>query len=512
VSLLLAALLAAAPAPGGAFVVTAPEGPAGESAWVAQAVADTLPRALARLGVDAVSRTDRLRAQEALGIPASAPTSRASSIRVGEALRAARLVVGRYERRGAEVVLSLSLLDLERAALSAPLIGSGPPEALPSLIHALAWDVALTAPRPPEGSREAFVRSAGAVPFEAFRHHAESLAVADPEVRRKLLQRALAAAPDYDEARVALGRVLLETRELPAAEEALGRVDAGSPLAREARFLRGVALLQLGRYREAEELYRALAAEDATPAALNNRALAALRLGLGSLRASALLREAVEKDPGAPDLPFNLGWALLVEGDAEASAFWLGGVVRREGRDNHARLVLSWALGGAGRAEEADAEFQALSAVSSSYQSLRVPDLKRRFERIQPSERLVVLDGGGRSDAEMAATHVARADRLAGEGDLEGARAELTRAAYLDPYGALVHRQLARLHRRQGDAGKAVLELRMSLWCRDDPGTRLELAGLLREAGRTEEARAEARRVLEADPDNEEARRIAGGS
>ena len=57
---------------------------------------------------------------------------------------------------------------------------------------------------------------------------------------------------------------------------------------------------------------------------------------------------------------------------------------------------------------------------------------------------------------------------------------------------------------------KAASELRMALWIRDDPGVRLELARLLGELGRDGEARAEAERVLAADPANEEARTLAG--
>ena len=506
---LLALFLASASAANGPVVVVPPEGPTGDSAWIAQAVADGLPRALGRLGLAAVDRTDRLRAQEALGIPPAATTTRASSIRVGEALDAARLVVGSYELRGPDLVLSLRLLDLERGTLSAPLIASGPVETLPSLIHALAWDIALTAPRPPAGSREAFVASGGALSFPAFKAYAEGLAAPDPASRLKLVKRALSLAPDYDEARLDLGRQLLETRDFKAGEVAFGRIRPDSPLAREGRFLRGVALLQLGRYHEAADLYAALASEEPSPAVLNNRAIALLRLGSTSPRASALLREAAEKEPDSPDLPFDLGWALLLEGDPEASAFWLRGVVRREGRDNRARLVLSWALARAGREAEAQEEWKALSAVSSSYQSLSSPDFSRRFERIQGSERLITLEGEGRSEAEMAATHAARADKLAEAGDLEGALAELTRAAYLDPYGARAHRLLARVHRRRGETDKALAELRMSLWCRDDPGVRLELAGLLKDGGRAAEARSEARRVLEGDPGNEEARRLA---
>jgi len=89
-SRLLAIVLASAAAGNGSVVVGPPEGPAGDSAWIAQAVADGLPRALGRLGLAAVPRTDRLRAQEALGIPPAATTTRASSIRVGEALEASR--------------------------------------------------------------------------------------------------------------------------------------------------------------------------------------------------------------------------------------------------------------------------------------------------------------------------------------------------------------------------------------------------------------------------------------
>ena len=49
-------------------------------------------------------------------------------------------------------------------------------------------------------------------------------------------------------------------------------------------------------------------------------------------------------------------------------------------------------------------------------------------------------------------------------------------------------------------------EVRVSLWCRDDRAVRLELAGLLREMGRGAEARAEAEKVLKADPASAAAR------
>jgi len=491
----LAALLLAM-APAGIVVVVPPEPTADTppgSAWIAQAVADGLPRALGLLDVPAVERSDRLRAQESLGIPAQAALTRATAIRVAEALGASRLVVGSYEQRADQLRLSLRLLDVERASLSAPLIASGPLATVGDLVHALAWDIALSGSSPPSRTREEFQALLRPVPFEALHAYAEGLAAPDPAERLKHLRRALGLHPGYDQARLTLGRTQLETREFAAALETFARIDAASPFVRRARFLQGVALLQLGRYREAADLYATLLKAETTPGALNNQAAAFLRLGSPSARASAVLRKAVELEPTSVDLPYNLGFALLLEGDPEAAAFWLRGVVRGEPRDHQARLLLCWALVRAGQAAQADEEWRALSASTSSYEALTSPDFTRRFERIQVSEQALLLDSEGRSDAELAATHVSRAATLAETGNLEGSEAELTQAAYLDPYAPRVHLLLGRALRRRGERDKAVAEMRMSLWCRDDPAVRQELADLLKEMGRD----AEARRLLD---------------
>lgn len=505
VALLLLVQVGAAP---GTVVVAPPDGHASatDSAWIGEAVADTLPRDLALLGVPVVDRTDRLRAQEALEIPALTLT-RATCIRIAEVVGASRLVIGAYQTQGSDVTLSLRLLDVERGTLSPPLRAVGPLETLADLIHALAWDIALSGPTRPTRMREVFLALRAGVPFEAFRSYAEGLAAADAASSVARFKQALGLMPTYDEARLALGRLHLEARDYAAAREALSKVGRASPLARAARFLEGVALLEMGRYQEAAVVYSGLASEDPTPAVLNNHAAALLRFGAASERASQVLRKAVEMAPGVVDFPFNLGWALLVEGEPEAAAFWLRGVAREDPRDTHARVVLAWALRKAGKVKEADEEWRGLTALASSFESLSAPDLTRRFERILPSERLLVLDQEGRSDAELAASHLVRAEKLLEGAETEGALRELNQAAYLDPYGARVHRLLARAHRAHGDSDKAVSELRMSLWCREDSGVRLELSALLKDLGRPTEARAEAEKVLRDDPRNEAARK-----
>jgi tetratricopeptide (TPR) repeat protein len=488
-SALLALVLALAPAPAesGPVVVVPPEGPDGAAAgWIGAVVAETLPRALQRAGVPAVADADRRRAQETLGLP-GASASRASAIRVAEALGASRLVVGSWSQKGGELALSLRLLDPARGALSAPFTATTRLEGLAGLVHSLAWDVALAGPHHPRGTRSALVRAGEAVPFEAVRALGEGLAARDASGRTAGARRAVAASASYEDATLVLARLLVDASALDEARALLARIPPGSPFARDARFLDGAALLGLGRYAEADVLYADLARESATAAALANRAAARLRSGGAASGASTLLRQAIEAEPASVDLPYNLGWALLVEGEAEAAAFWLKGAVRRDPGDAQARLLLSWALTTTARTAEAEEQWRAAVALVPTLEALRTVDLSRRLERVYLSERGLLIDPERREDAEVARQHAARGESLLAS-DVDAAISEIARATLLDPYAAWPHRLLARAHLQQKEPDKAVAELRMALWCREDPVVRRELADLLRSLGRTDEA------------------------
>ena len=477
-----------------------PVGDPGVSAWLAEAVADVLPRDLERLGVPAVARADRLRAHDALDIPVVA-LSRATAIRFAEALDASRIIGGTFETHGRELTLSLWWIDVQRGSISAPLLSKGTLEDAQSLIHQAAWDLALAGPLKPGGTRDAFLASAARVPFPAFEAYGMGLFAGKPAVRIENLRRALKLHPEYDEARLALAQLEIETRDYTSAHATLARVADTSPLARGARFLQGVALLELARYDDARALQARLAEREASPGVLSNHGLAVLRGG--GKEASELLRRAVDQAPGVSDLSFNLGWALLVEGDAEAAVFWLRGVARQAPRDAVARVVLSWALRKAGHTAEAAEEWRGVALMGAPERLTEVPDLQRRLGRVVFTEWPLAVE---HSDVERAVAHVGRADALLKANDADGALRELTRAAYLDPYSARAHELLAAAHLARGEKEKAVREMQMSLWCDDDPDLRVRLARLLADMGRAAEARAEAEKALKVDPDNEAAR------
>jgi tetratricopeptide (TPR) repeat protein len=241
---------------------------------------------------------------------------------------------------------------------------------------------------------------------------------------------------------------------------------------------------------------------------LNNQALALLRAGVREPRPSSLLRQATDMEPVALDLLFNLAWALLTENDPGAAEFFLRDVLDREPLDGHARVVLTWALRRAGKTKEADEAWKGVLTLSPGYESLARVDLARRFERTMPAERLLVLSRGKRTPAEVAAGLIGKAERLAATGDHAAASRELERAAYLDPSADRIHLLLARAYRASGQGERAINRYMMTLWAQDDPSIRAEMAAVLKELGRHQEARVEAEKALRQDPQNETARMV----
>lgn len=511
----LVVLLAAGPGNGPLLVVPPqPEAGTADAPWIGELVSDLLPQSLAQAGVPAVDRADRLRAQEALEI-AHGPLTRATSVRVAEAMEATRVLTGTYALQGTGLTLSLRILDLERGTLSAPFVITGPQETVADLSHVLAWDLALATGPPPALSRDQYLAKRTSVPFEALEAFGRALAAPDAAAETKQLQRALSAHPAYHQARLLLGRLQLQAREFDQADDTLGRVPADAPQGRTARFLQGVARLSVGRYREAAALFGELVGGEPTPAALNNYALALLRTAnrnTNEIRPSQVLHKALDLEPGSNDIAFNLGWALLWEDDLPAAEQQLRSVLQQDPLDSHARAVLVWTLRKAGRETEAQDEWKAVLALSPTYESLHALDLSRRFERIRVAERSLAEDRGSRTGAEVVAGLLGRAERLSASGDHAGAARELSRAVYIDPYAPRIHVLLARAHRAAGDREKAVAELRMALWPREDASVRAELAVLLQELGRKDEARAEAEKVLKLEPGNESARKVMAGA
>src|SRR5262245_26768998 len=113
--LLIAAALAwfarpaAAQLPPGAVVVVLPfENPDANPRllWLREGLATLLSDAIDAAGFEVVARDERVAAFERLQLPVAATLSRASTVRVGQAIGASAVVVGRIESRGDQLVVT----------------------------------------------------------------------------------------------------------------------------------------------------------------------------------------------------------------------------------------------------------------------------------------------------------------------------------------------------------------------------------------------------------------------
>ena len=104
------------------------------------------------------------------------------------------------------------------------------------------------------------------------------------------------------------------------------QVPAGHRLARQARFLASVSLLELKRYQEAFDDLTRLNGEESDATLLNNLGVVQLRragrIGTGA-RAVSYFNEAASLD--GVDSFFNLGYAYWLDGDASAAVLVASG-------------------------------------------------------------------------------------------------------------------------------------------------------------------------------------------
>ena len=385
-------LLAAALAASGRVVVFPPAGPdRGAPGWIGAAVEETLPRALQRAGISALPGADRRRALEALGISGPVAT-RATGVRVAESFGARFVLFGSWDLTGGDLALTLQPFDVAAAEQRPALTARGPMEDLGRLVGELARELAGRS-AVPQGQAPA------GAPFAAVRALGEGLAARDRESRVTGLRRALALHPGYPDATLALARTLYDVARFADARELLASRGSDPVFDRERIYLDGACLLRLGRHAEADVVYAGLAASEPTAGVLANRAAARLRRPDAAGGASMLLRQALDKAPHAAELPFGLGFAHFVEGDAEAAVFWLRDAVRYATSDARARLALSWALRGTAHADEADEQWRAATALDPALESLRRPDATRPMEPILPSESALLLDPERKADA-----------------------------------------------------------------------------------------------------------------
>ena len=486
--------------------------------WLREGSAVALADELTRLGIPAMSREERLRAFDSLRVPAGDSLSHATVIRVGQVVGATQIVVGSYDIRGDELTV--------RARSIVPDSGRIMPEIVETGRLADLFDVyARAARRLAPGART--VTAAGALPgrppIAAFEQYIKGLLAQAPATRISFLREALRMDPSFERARIAAWGVHTELGDSELALAGVRQVPTTHPLAREARFLASVSLLQLARYQEAFETLTELNRSLRDASLLNNLGVVQLRRPAGSPggRASSYFNEAATLSRGDPDVFFNLGYAYWLDRDLTNAIQALREAVRRNPADDAAHYVLGVALQVSGNVGEAARERDLARQLSSTYaewEATRPPpnSVPKGLERMRmdlaaPATRRVeseIVAAGQRNQQELAAFHLDAGRRAFQAERDDEAIAALRRAVYLSPYDAEAHLLLGRAFLRGGRLPEAIDELKISVWSQNTPTARLVLAEAYVRNHNVAGARSELQSVLARDPSNLEARRF----
>ena len=479
-------------------------------AWLREGAALLVSNMLDAERRTVVTRDERLRAFERLQLPAGAFLSRASSIKVGQALGATAVVVGALDVASGMLTARARMVRLDTGRLMPEVHADGPLADLYGVFGRLTAQL--------DGAASPDMMGRLPLPPPVFELFVKGLVAEAPPASLSYFEQVLRAVPSYDEARLALWQVHTDGGDHTRALAAVSRVKADSRVAGEGRFLEGLSLISLKRYLEAVAVLRALEVDRPSAAVANAIGVAELRRAPAPGRATYYFSQASQLDPADGDLCFNLGYAYWLEHDAKAAIYWLREAVRRNPADGDAHFVMAESLRQAGAVTEAARERELAHHLSSKYaswESRAGEPVPRGLERIDDSMtparttvETLAAAAGQRDQASQAQFHLDAGRRaFEREADRE-AIDELRRALFLSPYLAEAHLLLGRLYLRASLVSEAIDTLKIALWSEESVPAHLALAEAYLAGADGDGARAEVERALALDPTSVEARQL----
>ncbi|HEY7171699.1 MAG TPA: tetratricopeptide repeat protein [Vicinamibacterales bacterium] len=482
--------------------------------WIGEAASVLIADSLNASGARAITREERREAFERLQVPPAVSLTDATVIRIGQLVGASQIVIGTVQAEGDALVVRARSIALEAGRVQANVTERGTLPELYALFERIAQKLVPSGASTPPAQ-------APHPPVAAFENYIKGLLAETPATAINYLKTALTSDAGFDRARLALWDVYEDQGDHAHALEAVVPVRADSPWARRARFLAGLAQINLKRYDEAFTTFSALSDARPTGPALNNLGVVQMRRGSSPQSGvpTYYFNKAAQTDATESDYFFNLGYAYWMAHDTQAAIYWLRETVRRDPADGDAHYVLGTALAAAGNAAEANREKELARRLSSTYADWdkrpAADAVPKGLERIKtdvelPHARLdeTLTTSGQRDQRELARFYLDRARRLYAEENDREAMADLNRALFLSPYDPDAHLLLGRIHLRNGRIREAIDALKISLWSSETAAAHAVLAEAYVEAKDTDSARTEARRALALDPQSADARRV----
>lgn len=322
--------------------------------WIGESICETVREALASQGVLALDREDRLEAFRRLSLRPNAVLTRASVIKVGEALDAAILIYGQYELApsapsgGAEPAsrgtlrITARILDLRPIKQGPEFAEFGPLEDLAALEARLAWQALQFVIPNHAPSQQEFLNAHPHIRLDAVESYVRGLLAPSPEQKHRFFTQAARLDERYSQPCFQLGKIYWAGKDYRIAAGWLERVTPADSHYMEAQYFLGLSRYYTGDIAGAEKCFALVAGSVPLNEVYNN--LGAAQLRRGAPAALENFRKALEGDSADPDYHFNLGYALWKSGRFEEAADSFRASLDRNAEDTEAVSLLGRAL------------------------------------------------------------------------------------------------------------------------------------------------------------------------
>ncbi len=469
--------------------------------WISESFPELLEERVLSPDLYVLTREDRLRAYDRIGIPIDIHPSHATIYRVAEQIDADVVIFGSYTFDGQIFTANAQLLDMRRERLLPQITESGPLVQLIEIETALAWDILKTLHPTFPVSKQAFTSTAAPIRLDAFENYVRGVTASNPQDQIRRFREALRLNPSYPDALLQLGKTYYQQRQYDQAVSTLGRVPQNDPLARAANFFLGLSAYYQGDFPRAENAFGFVAARMPLPEVYNNLGVAQSRRN--EKTAADYFQKASETDPNDADYHFNLAVALYRSGDLAGATRQLHDVLGLRPDDAEAKSLLDSV-----NSEATNRIQQRPNAVNA-----RVPLERIRANYEEGTFRQLAFKLNEAAEQRLAKTdpkthaqyHADRGQQFLNQGFLSEAEKEFRESISLSPSNAAAHTGLARVLETNNDPAGASAEAEAALRLKPSADAFLVLARLDLRDNRTDEAATNVDQALRLDPNNGQA-------
>ena len=357
--------------------------------WIGESVAETLRESLISQGIMTLDREGRQEAYRRLGLRSDALLTRASVLKVGQALDADNVIYGEFEllppppnKTGTRGSLKITAHIMNLRGLT-----QGPEFSEVAALEDLASEqshLALQALRfiaPSSAPSDAdFQRMRPQVRVDALESYIRGLLAPNAEQKVRLFSQAARLEPKFSQPAFQLGVLAVERKDFKTAADWFAKVGTGDTRYRQALFYLGICRFETADYARAQAAFELVAKTVPLNEVLNN--LGAAQSRLNQPEAVDTFAKALEGDPADPVYHFNVGYGLWKRGNYEAAAERFRAVLERDPSDAIASRLLERCARRAGP-ETAD-RMEPLERLKTTYEESAYWQLKAV---LQPEKR-----------------------------------------------------------------------------------------------------------------------------